>query len=1406
MPTFSYKGYDFEVDHTPTSEEFAKMSAYVDTLPPKESKETSMLDKALGVGEAALNTLTGLTTGGVAGTIGGLQEFINKGVQGKLPKPSELENKFMEQADLATYQPRTKTGQQYSEQVGKLLQEAIPLTPLMNEIGIAGRLAKPAMQQVRANAVAKPTEAPAISQAAASILEKRKTASPVPQERPTTGVQQELDLGQPNQFGMRPSEFVVDENGIPIRRDASIEAQTTARQGDLFSPENMKQESFNEAVNRWEQPEEVRGVTPDRGYLKQQEIEQAYLEKAKQDQMSVEESIQQPSQSSRNLGETGFGKGQRGALDWDAFTSIVPKFKGSLLEAIPLYHGTKKVFSKLAASEEGGALGNGVYLTPNPKFAGEYAKGSGGNIHQVYADVKNPLILEGTYADPMVEALVKLGTPEKLANNIVERAYDRNGYITTEVQSRAKKAGYDGIIQYKEGDLGEVVAFSPEQVESAISPKLGQTSFGKSQRGSIGFFNKKEPQTLESFSEQIKREVPDATPEELRSAWEEQRGKQHQQSVAKAVGGINKKLKENLSIYRDVSKEDALASIKSSPDNDTSNLGFMKNQIFARGRLGAEKLKNEGLKSGLAYMIGLRDKGRITANNVLHGDEGILTQLRKQETLMGEGKAGDVLAQRMEAQFNPEYKFNFTPEQAKINQKIDAVFENIRKQMEELTGKPIHQVPNYFPSMFYGPFAVEVRDAAGRLVAYVTEKTAKNASKAAQEVLGELGEGFSMSEPKYRKEITSESFKNRAGLAPYFEAMIDLLQSDDPIVLKAQESVQRVIAKRAMDTRQMQNRLKYKAGVVGAEGQKSWKSPKENYFDAKDVLENYIRGFEDWKANMESAKFLNEVKDSTGPSNTYNVMQSYFDDIRGVTEHPSKIVKDLENSLAKSGYDLSGEATSGARKTASGVTKLWLGFWNPNAMAQNVLQPVHALPKLVELASLGGSKDIISPVIIGFAKGLKDSLDLATNKLTGRELQGRVKFLRDLEVIKPGLVESSDKTKVGHFFEKGVVSGGLLASEAVARATTYNIFEAYLRNSGYSLEEARTLAKNLTHDYQVNYENYARPGMLANTGVVGELGGRLQSFKVNQLTQLANYIQEAKSSKNPAALLTFLAVSIGMAGVQGMIGMDVAEGIYGGMVNAGLIDPDTPSPRQMALDLGGAAATGLPTAATGKWLSGSLTSNLVGDMSWRNVAPIFAGVFDIGTKVPIAYKVGKDVVTGHKTVPESEKAQLALAVAPATIRGVLEDRFLTDPQGRVSSQYTGQTTYVQGEQDKDLLSRFTNMRSKQRGETLARAALSKQQETRINEAIDSKIERLSKLVDESVRMGKPLDDQYMGQEIQRIIDLGGDPKRTIAKINSFIVQNQLGNWFERQYKSGRFNLGNINRKLRAMEQQEKVQQ
>ena len=209
-----------------------------------------------------------------------------------------------------------------------------------------------------------------------------------------------------------------------------------------------------------------------------------------------------------------------------------------------LYHGTtateggkgKEAIRRLKPSKEG-ALGSGVYMTPNTPHASSYtgipndeaialmSQGNdyskkmadqfmadraagrlregqeGGNMLPVYAQIRNPLIIgqSGRNIDPAAEALINLGMDEESAIKLVEKAFEEKGNIGKQIQSRAQAKGYDGIMQYRGGDLSEVVSYNPNAVKSATgnqgtyditNPDLSKADGGKIAKGAMGALKK----------------------------------------------------------------------------------------------------------------------------------------------------------------------------------------------------------------------------------------------------------------------------------------------------------------------------------------------------------------------------------------------------------------------------------------------------------------------------------------------------------------------------------------------------------------------------------------------------------------------------------------------------------------------------------------------------------------------------------------------------------------------------------------------------------------------------------------------------------------------------------------------------------------------------------------------------
>jgi len=109
-------------------------------LPPKQ--EPTIGEKVVGAGEAALATGTAMTTGAVGhivGAIKGIAKSIKDGTYGSMEGAREMEKLAQEYAGELTYEPRTKTGKEYTQDVAETVAPLEALTPMTAEIGAMGR-------------------------------------------------------------------------------------------------------------------------------------------------------------------------------------------------------------------------------------------------------------------------------------------------------------------------------------------------------------------------------------------------------------------------------------------------------------------------------------------------------------------------------------------------------------------------------------------------------------------------------------------------------------------------------------------------------------------------------------------------------------------------------------------------------------------------------------------------------------------------------------------------------------------------------------------------------------------------------------------------------------------------------------------------------------------------------------------------------------------------------------------------------------------------------------------------------------------------------------------------------------------------------------------------------------------
>lgn len=113
---------------------------------PTPAADPSLGEKIVGAGEAALSTATGMTGGGlgmVGGAIGGLAGAVVSGQYGTPEGARGVEEAAAKGAEALTYAPRTASGQDQTQAIGNVMQQVIPVAPVMGGIPVTGR---PAVQ------------------------------------------------------------------------------------------------------------------------------------------------------------------------------------------------------------------------------------------------------------------------------------------------------------------------------------------------------------------------------------------------------------------------------------------------------------------------------------------------------------------------------------------------------------------------------------------------------------------------------------------------------------------------------------------------------------------------------------------------------------------------------------------------------------------------------------------------------------------------------------------------------------------------------------------------------------------------------------------------------------------------------------------------------------------------------------------------------------------------------------------------------------------------------------------------------------------------------------------------------------------------------------------------------------
>lgn len=971
---------------------------------------------------------------------------------------------------------------------------------------------------------------------------------------------------------------------------------------------------------------------------------------------------------------------QSGAIDPETFLSLFPKFKNTKLVdslGLPkiLYHGTSKDTDFKVFKENP----RGIFLTESPKEASTYSmendsmgytydgwkpipKNTSSRVMPVYANVQNPYHL----------------TPPEAKEYQTAKSYR---VFQKNIMTKAKAMGYDAVI-YPDGSIAVANA---AQIQSAISP--GKPSVGpKKQQGSWNPFedsNKPSKTIRPDYNTFIKNAIDqgyDSTT--AAKTYRELYGEptSHNTTI--------RQVKNLTHLERMETPEQAIGVAEKSADL-SSPVGSPI--ILNQGRTAAQRTFNKGYIALVDYAESLRESiGHKIESSLKNGKNGFVEQfygmLHKNQTDLAE-----VYKAIRENEFNQDYVPNFRKQSQMdlynaYKNWQETGFNLINTELIAQGKKPLHKLPNYWPSIWRGDFTftVKVKTETGEKLVMLVKESSKWRAQQAHKHFSNNSD-YIIGPVEYTPKLKLVERKLGAGAAT--EDLIKLLTSDDPITREVSALWEAANTKIAYDTAQLKQHFKYKVGVKGSLGDKPWLDEKQNLQDAIRAIEDHSRSVSEWVYNQQLIRFNKSVKDNINvPKNIQRSFQNYTDDIirnNNALALGSKISNTVIETTSKIPVvnRVIGDSThnkSIMRDFAAWETVRLLGT-NTRMLLQQEVQPIYSLlPKIVELTtSFGGSKDIISPFIIGHLQGTKlyaASKSKSMLSLLTPDEHAMLNYIKENEVADLVLIER-DQFKNATVNQIYKMSGYTLKEvEAHTRFEAFNIMTNYFKASGYDLNTAMKMADGVSRELMGNYSEHVRSPLIKDTGFVGELAGRLQSFKIFQLSQLAHYLMLAKNTGNIVPAATMLSLQASLGGLIGVLGIDFAETIMD-VVRWVSGKKDLPTVKETIIkSTNEHLSFGVLSTMTDMGLYGAFQFNTVGDLGWKNFLPIVGAEWDTINSIGMAAKHLGRVVQGQ-TSERSKKKEMLQGILPGASNLLLENTFARDTSGDILQGKTGYVVY-----------------------------------------------------------------------------------------------------------------------------------
>jgi hypothetical protein len=1006
------------------------------------------------------------------------------------------------------------------------------------------------------------------------------------QELNTRGQQMNIveDFGNNDPMARMPN-MRVDENGMPIRADLSIEAQQMQNplQRNLWGDELPIRTGDNgipltQALDKMPAgPARDAAITSLSVGPKPPARMPASGRRGELDSGLPEN----PTSGSGNPSLSPMGRIERGAIDIKAVTEGLAKLKEkaiSSLDYVKLFKGAfdeNQLTRAIEDSFDPKSRSTLSLMSPDEFHKMAYNRPEGHEF-QAYTQDKHQSIRDGLASDNGLRAI-----PYLLVDT------DKNGklYVTGhEGRHRMdmfKEIGIDKVpivIKHATSRWGEdkvpstvrpqpKIDFSAYISEDTprpirVTPKPLNSGFGKGQKGAWLFSNK--PKTSELQPQPTNK--PDTlstprTPETIAR-------KTDLAAKAKLVN------LENTPYDRVTTLEEAVSTID--PKNDMWKAGATNLRSGAEAAV-RTNVKNKQVNFVRTILQEARNQAETMSKRYLTDNKtGIIRMVKDLSEQERVDMAHALMAlDRNQRPLTPEVmeSFGFTEKQKaaalRIREALDERYASANKALGEQGFSAFYNREGYMPSMFSGAYVsfVGMLDKDGKFITKgIAQADTKFGHDAAIAKYKEMGPEYSVVLPGQRRGLNTRVGHNKTYNG--FTDLVARIAEIDPRFAEAKAIVDQHMADQVASLYRFDVHEIKKAGVRGSLGDRPWLSRKENakqfYEGLVDYLEEGFR-YDSLQAPLNDiGKLLADPNMQSKMPNTVKFIQKHVDKITGQNLN---VFGAAGNALIDKAFSMVGTGSKAPNAVVNAATSVsttsMMGMFNLGFAGMQLSQIVTG--GLPEAAAIRNTLGLSHESMVGSftTAGMYHLSRMSLGAMDGvpAHLQEAFKWAHEkgmFDYSEAELLHNLNKSNA-RVKTEAFVNSTIVVPEKLTRPPVFMSFVDMFHKAGYVGEDGMLRAQAATDYAMTHYHPDERPGIYSALGQMGKMMGALSTYKHNFVEQGVSRVINGKQNKEALLVATALGASLyGVSGLPGYQEMNSAvEATTGKSIRELLLDNPT---------------------------------------------------------------------------------------------------------------------------------------------------------------------------------------------------------------------------------------------------------